>query len=339
MIGKTLKLGCALTMLASPALAQAEFTLRIQTLVSLESIAGQTGKQFAEDVEIMSGDRLDIEMFYSSAVVKSAETFDAAINGILDADMTQPSYQIGKDPAFQFIGDVLGGYETPWQFYAFFYHGGGVEFTRELYKDYGMYLVGWYIHGPESLASTAPLEGPDSLVDWKFRSPPGMQTKVFANMGASPIVIDFTEVFTALEAGIIDGADASNIAQNQSMGLYDVANHATYPGFHSMPADHLAIRLNLWESMPEDLQRIIEVAWQKAAFRNTLAYSVDIQRAANELAEKGITLHEWSPEDRDAFREAAVAAWDDFATTDKAKEAVELHKAFLEKIGLSEEPQ
>ena len=60
---------------------------------------------------------------------------------------------------------------------------------------------------------------------------------VFANLGASPIVMDFTEIFTALETGIIDGADASNIATNVSLGLYDIVKHTNYPGFHSMPSD------------------------------------------------------------------------------------------------------
>ena len=54
-------------------------------------------------------------MFYSSSVVKSVETFDAAATGILDCDMTGGGYQTGKNPAFQFAGDLLGGYQHPYQ--------------------------------------------------------------------------------------------------------------------------------------------------------------------------------------------------------------------------------
>jgi len=77
--------------------------------------------------------------------------------------------------------------------------------------------------------------------------------------------MDFGEVFTALETKIIDGADASNIATNSEIGLYDIAKHATYPGFHSMPADHLAINKDVWDSLPDDIQAIIEVAMEKMA--------------------------------------------------------------------------
>jgi TRAP-type C4-dicarboxylate transport system substrate-binding protein len=334
---KQFAIAAAATALAvTGASAQENFHLRVQSLLSAESISGQHLEQYFEDLEVMSAGRITSELFFSSSIVKSVETFDAVVNGILDGDTTQPSYQIGKDTAFQFVGDVMGGYETPWQMYAFLYYGGGLEAARELYAEYDMFLVGWWIHGPESLSSTRSLAGPEDLENFKFRSPPGMITGIFDDLGASPIVMDFTEVFTALETGVIDGADASNLSINKSLGLYDIAEHATYPGFHSMPADHFAIRLETWESMPEDLQRIMEVGWQKHAFRTSLANAVDIQKTANELAAAGVTLHEWSAEDLREYRESVVAEWENFADTDRARELVAMHKDFLGQIGLLE---
>ena len=90
-----------------------EFTLRIQTHYAPETPSGQLAQQFVDDVELMSNGRLDIEMFFSSSVVGSVETFDAAATGILDGDMTGGAYQTGKNPAFQFVGDIMGGYDTP----------------------------------------------------------------------------------------------------------------------------------------------------------------------------------------------------------------------------------
>ncbi|MEM8551034.1 MAG: TRAP transporter substrate-binding protein [Pseudomonadota bacterium] len=323
----------SLTIGVSAASAQ-EFTLRIQNHQSPESLSGKNIAQWVDDVQTMSGGRVAIEMFYSSAIVKSVETFDAAINGIVDADFTNGSYQTGKDPAFQFVSDVMGGYETPWQFYAWLYNGGGMELTQKLYNSYNMHLLGWQIPGMESLNAAKPLRTADDLKDWKFRSPPGMQTMIFENLGASPVVIDLTEVFTSLETGIIDGADASNVSTNKSLGIYDLVQHTTYPGFHSMPADHFAINLDVWNSLPEDIQRIMTVATQKTSFRTTLDYAVDIQRAVNELQGQ-VTFHDWSPEARGSFREGARQAWNEFATTDGAKELIQSHLAFMNKIGLT----
>ncbi len=152
----------------------------------------------------MSGGSIDIEMFYSSSVVATTETWDAAVNGILDCDMTGGAYQTGKNPAFQFVGDIMGGYDTPYQQLSWLYYGGGYEAAQSLYNEYGMQLVGWWIYGQESFASTKPLAGFEDLKGWKFRSPPGLETEIFTELGATPIVMDFTEIFTALETGIID---------------------------------------------------------------------------------------------------------------------------------------
>jgi len=110
--------GSALAALLSVSAAHAaEYELTIQTHFSAESLKGQNVQSLVDDIERMSGGRVDIEMFYSASLVKATETFDAAVNGILDGDMTGAAYQTGKDPAFQFVGDILGGYDTPWDLY------------------------------------------------------------------------------------------------------------------------------------------------------------------------------------------------------------------------------
>ena len=314
----------------------ADYTLRIQTHYSAESTSGKSVAQFVDDIQTMSGGRIEVEMFYSSAVVKSVETFDAAANGIIDIDMTGAAYQTGKNPAFQFVGDVMGGYDTPWQMFSWLYHGGGKALADELYGEYGMKFISWWTPGQETMSSSKPLAGPADLKDWKFRSPPGMETEIFASMGASPIVMDFGEVFTALETKIIDGADASNLANNKSMGVYDLpkVKFANYPGFHSMPSDHLACNKAKFDSMPAHHQRIMKVAMESLALRTALTFEKANAEAAAALREQGVTLSAWTDEEKAKFRQAALAAWGDFATTDEAKALVESHSTYLSQLGL-----
>lgn len=317
--------------LAVPASAE---TLRIQNHYAPETLSGKLIQQFVDDVEMMSGGTLDIEMFFSSSVVKTVETFDAAASGILDCDMTGGAYQTSKNPAFQFVGDIMGGYDTPWQQYAWLYNG-GFEAADNLYGEYGMKLVGWSIYGLESFASTKPIAGPADLVDWKFRSPPGLETEIMANMGAKPVVMDFTEIFTALETGIIDGADASGLANNKGLGLYDIAKHANFPGFHSMPSDHLACNKAKWDSLSDQHRRIIDTAMQKFAFQSALTFEVKNPQAKVELEAQGVTIYDWSTEDRAAFRAAAQKAWQGWADkTPQARALVDSHMAFLGQLGL-----
>lgn len=323
----------AAALLATTATA-ATTNLRIQTHYAPETVSGKLAAQYIDDVQRMSGGDINIEMFYSSSVVKSVETFDAAATGILDCDMTGGGYQTGKNPAFQFVGDIMGGYATPYQQLSWLYYGGGLEDAQALYNKYDMQLVGWWVYGQESLASSRPLDGPDALKDFKFRSPPGMETKIFEKLGAKPIVMDFTEIFTALETGIIDGADASGLANNVGLGLYDLVKHANFPGFHSMPSDHLACNKSVWDSMPEAHRTIMSVAMEALALRTALTFEKANAAAAAKLRAEGVTLWQWSEEDLQTFRDAAQATWPEFATTPEAKALVESHIAYLTELGL-----
>ena len=71
----------ALIMYVATAIAQ-PVTLRIQTHYAAEHPTGKQLAIWADDVNVMSGGDITIEMFYASAVVATTETFDAAINGI-----------------------------------------------------------------------------------------------------------------------------------------------------------------------------------------------------------------------------------------------------------------
>ncbi|MBP0481684.1 TRAP transporter substrate-binding protein [Sagittula salina] len=334
---KLMTTAAAVALAASAASAQ-DVTLRIQTHYATEHPSGILAAQFADDVETMSGGSVDIEMFYSSSVVATTETFDAAINGILDCDMTGGAYQTGKNPAFQFVGDIMGGYDTPWQQLSWLYYGGGYDAAQELYNGQGMQLIGWWLYGQESLSSSKPLAGFEDLKGWKFRSPPGLETEIFENLGAQPIVMDFTEIFTALETGIIDGADASGLSNNVGLGLYDLVEHATYPGFHSMPSDHLACNKEVWDGLTDAQRRIIDTAMQKLSLHTALSNEKKNAEAAAMLTAKGVKLWDWSAEDRAEFRKGAQVAWDDWATrSPEAAALVESHRSYLKDLGLLSE--
>ena len=136
----------AAALVATSAFADGHATnLRIQTHYAPETVSGKLAAQYVADIESMSNGEISVEMFYSSSVVKSVETFDAAATGILDCDMTGGGYQTGKNPAFQFVGDIMGGYATPYQQLSWLYSG-GLEDAQALYNAYDMQLIGWLVY-------------------------------------------------------------------------------------------------------------------------------------------------------------------------------------------------
>jgi TRAP-type C4-dicarboxylate transport system substrate-binding protein len=329
------KIAIAIAVFILASSANAAQTLKIETHFAANQPSGEVAAQFAKDVEKNSGGELKVEMYYSSAVTgKAPEIFNSAANGIIDCDMSGGAYQTSKNAAFQFAGDIMGGYETPYQMYDWL-NSGGRDALNNLYNKYGMQFVGWWIPGMESLISSKPLPNIASLKNFKFRSPPGMETEIFAELGAKPIVMDFGEVPTALQTGIIDGADFSNLANNTASGLYDTNPHATYPGFHSMPADHLACNKAMWDKLSKKNQDAILKAIGDAGAAVTKYVEVKNEEAIKALKGKGVTLHDLSKADRLTFRVAAQKAWADWSKkTPEAKVLVDSHVAYMKKIGL-----
>ena len=135
-------IGAAALLTGASAFAQDTYNLRYQTHWAPESPSGKQAQAWIDDIQTMSGGRVTIEMFWSSSVVASTEGSDAAASGILDGDLHGGAYLTGKNPAFQFIGDPMGGYDTPWQMYRFLYYGGGLEAANELYNDLNLQFLG-----------------------------------------------------------------------------------------------------------------------------------------------------------------------------------------------------
>ena len=311
-------------------------TLKIETHFTASSPNGEVAAQFAKNVEKFSGGSLKIEMFYSSSVTgKSAEVFNSAQTGIIDCDMTGAGYQTGKNAAFQFAGDVMGGYDNPYQQYEFLNYPGAQDAVDALYNKYGMTLIGWWIPGHESLISSRPIPDVASLKDFKFRSPPGMESMIFTTLGAKPIVMDFGEVPTALQTGLIDGADYSSLATNYAGGHYEQNKYATYPGFHSMPADHLACNTKVWKKLKKHERGAMLAAIEIAGRTITSLVERKNAEAVKALNEMGVTLHDWSREDRLKFRQAALAAWEEWKTkSPEAAALIEIHKAYMKANGI-----
>jgi TRAP-type C4-dicarboxylate transport system substrate-binding protein len=319
---------------ASHAVADETVQLQFQTHHNASSLQGKALLRFAELTKEYSNNTVQIEMHTSSSVVNANEAFEASSMGIIDGDATGAGYVTGKNPAFQFYGDIMGGYNKPEQLLGW-YKEGGLELANKLYGKFNMHLVGVFIATPEALSSTTPLAGIADLKGWKFRSPPGMESEIFTNLGAGPVVMPFGEVFTAMSTGTVSGADASTLAVNKKLGLYDIAKYATYPGFHSMPIEHIALNLDKWNALSASQQAAMEKAVATIVPEVIADSRKAVTEAAAELTKEGVTLEDWSSEDRQAFRQAAQKVWAEWATrSPEAKAAYDSHIAYMRKTGI-----
>ena len=118
---------------------------------------------------------------------------------------------------------------------------------------------------------------------------------------------------------------------NVGLGLYDIAEHTNFPGFHH-EVDHLACRKDVWDAMPDNHKRIMTAAMDSLALYNATINEVKNAQTAKELRAKGINLYEWSPEELAKFR--GCEDWlVRIATTPEAKALLQSHIDFLVGLG------
>lgn len=290
-------------------------------------------------LETMTGGSLKIEALPTKSVVPHRETIDAVANGILDGDFNAIAYFSGRDPAFAIMGDLIAGYDTPGQYQDYCMHGGGKEMLQKIYDTLmpnKIKVIGCGPYGKEAFVAKVPLYGVADLKGLKLRSPEGLAADVFRRAGASPSSIPFSEVYTSLEKGIVEAADASVYINNHASGFHKIAKYPLYPGIHSMANLQTIMNKRVWDGLSEQEQAAFET-WAYATWQRKLrdATLEGLDQVAKDKANPDITVIDWSVEERKKFREIAVEAWNAMAAKSPlAKEALDSNLSYMKKIGL-----
>ncbi|MCB1509749.1 MAG: TRAP transporter substrate-binding protein [Hyphomicrobiaceae bacterium] len=297
--------------------------------------------KWAPRIEAMSGGAIKLEILPTKAVVPHRETIDAVRSGILDGDLNAVAYFSGRDPVFALMGDLIAGYDTADQVQMFCMNGGGKEVLQKAYDKYGagkIHVIGCGPYTKEALVAKTPIRGVAGLKGIKIRAPEGLAAEVFRRAGATSVAIPFSEVYTALEKGIVDAADASAYSNNASRGFHKIAQYPLYPGIHSMAILQFIINKDVWKKLTPGQQMLLET-WYIAAYTDLRreADLLDRRLVAKDRAGKGTVKEviDWAPEERAKFRAIAVAAWKDFAAKSPlAQAAYDAHVKFMKLYGL-----
>lgn len=305
----------ALSVFSAPTAATAaDYNWTFQT----SETAGEPGfinkQKWAENVEKMSGWRIEIEILPIGAVVPHTDTLDAVGSGILQGHLTDPSYFAGKDPAFAMMGNLVGAWSDPFELIGFMQSGGGHELYAELVEPYGVHFIGAAATEPEAFVSSVPIRSVEDLKGVKMRAPEGMVYEIFSKAGASPVALPGSEVFTALDKGVVQAADYTVFATNQSQGMNDVAHYPLYPGFHSLPLIDISMTKSIWDELPDDLKAVLNASVDQFIFDHV--YSVrKLDAAAVEEAKANpeIEIVNWSGDERAKFRRIAQQEWENWA--------------------------
>jgi tripartite ATP-independent transporter DctP family solute receptor len=177
-------------------------------------------------------------------------------------------------------------------------------------QDYKMLAV-WENGFRHITNNKRPIVTPEDLSGIKLRTPSGeWRVKMFQAYGANPTPMSFSEVFTALQTGVVDGQE-NPLTQIASGKFQEVQDYLSMTGHVYTPA-YLLVGLNRWNGLPEDVRQILEeTAKETQAFVYESAERLEGELLAQMQEESDIQVNE---ADKDAFIAASDAIYKEFGT-------------------------
>ncbi|WP_418595930.1 TRAP transporter substrate-binding protein [Ponticoccus sp. (in: a-proteobacteria)] len=255
-IGAAAALATAL-MTCTSAMAQ-EVTLTLhQFLPAQANVPKQVLDVWADNVEEASEGRIEIERYPSMQLGGTPpELMDQAMDGIADIVWTVVGYTPGRFPSTEvfelpfMVEDARAASYAYWKMFEEHMKDG--EFAD-------LHIVGTWVHGPGMFHTNKPVTVPSDLEGMKIRGGSRLVNDLLTRVGAEPIGMPVPAVSEALSKGVIDGTTIPWEVTSALKVAELVGNHTEFDG----PALYnltfvLAMNKDVYESLPEDLQQVID---------------------------------------------------------------------------------
>jgi TRAP-type transport system periplasmic protein len=258
---------------------------------------------FKELLEERSGGRLHVQIFHSSQIGSEKEmqemltigSLDVCISGVLNT----------YEPLFTL-------FELPYLYrdrehVALVNYGPVMEEVAASLGGEGIVLIGFYENGFRNISTTSRrIETPADLQGLKIRTPENpAQIQTIKSLGAIPTPLSFSELYTALVQGVVDGQE--NPLQNIWFGRLYESQHYIAMTHHIYNSAYVTASKRFWDKLEEEDKRLIRnCLMESSAWQLEYMEKLDEDLEA-QMKQEGVTF---TYPDRKAFEEATRPAYD-----------------------------
>ncbi|MDY4543139.1 MAG: TRAP transporter substrate-binding protein [Candidatus Ventricola sp.] len=290
---RLLALIAALALVLTCAAASAEpVTLTYAEVNPLDTIVGKIATDFKAKVEELSGGEVIIDVQASGVLGSEAQILDGILSGGTTVDISRisafalTSYGCGKATLLS-IPYTFASREHFWNF-------AGSDLAQEFLAEpqqMGLPLRG-LMYGEEGFRHfffKNEVTDISSLNGLKIRvSEDPIMTGMVKALGANPTVVSFTELYSALQTGVCDGAEQP-IANYKSNAFPEVAPYLMLDG-HTLGAVQVVITDAAWAKLNEQQQGWIMEAAKYASEQNAAGVQAAEDKVLEELKASGVTV-------------------------------------------------
>ena len=262
---------------AAAAASDPKVTLVYAEVNPLDTIVGQTGSHFKEKVEELTGGSVVVDVQASGVLGSENDVLDAILGGSTSIDISRisafalTSYGCNKSKLLS----IPFTFENRAHFWNFANSDLAPEFLNEP-QELGLPVRGVF-YGEEGFRhffTVNPVSGIDDFKGLKLRvSNDPVMNGMVEGLGANPTVVAFGELYSALQTGVVDGAEQP-IANYKSNAFPEVANNLILDG-HTLGAVQAVITDNAWGKLTANQQAAV-----MAAAADTQKFNADLSETA-----------------------------------------------------------
>ena len=293
--------------LAAPS-AIAQTTMKINISVAQNSHYGVAIDTFAREVEARTNGRYKIQTFYAGALGAERESVEGVQLGTLDLTLTSTG------PLPNFVPEVAI-LDIPFLFRDYAHARAVLDgpIGQELLQKFppkGIVALAWAENGFRHMTnSKRPVNAPDDLRGLKMRTMENpIHIQAYKQFGILPTPMAFTEVFTALQQGTVDGQE-NPLSVITAAKLDQVQKNLTLTGHVYSPAVFLMNKAQWDKLSPADRQAFLEAA-KEAVKANRARIDEDERKAVADLRAKGMAVVD--NVDKTKFQTALAPVYVDF---------------------------
>ncbi len=292
-----------------------EITLVMAEVNPLETIVGQTDTAFKEKVEELSDGKIKIDIQDSGVLGAENDVLDTMLGGGGTIDLARisafalTSYGAEKSTLLS-IPYTFVSREHFWNF-------ANSDLADEVLgeaEEIGLGVKGLFYaeEGFRHFFTTSEVKEVGDLAGMKLRvSNDPIMNGMVNGLGANPTVVSFTELYSALQTGVVDGAEQP-IANYKSNAFQEVAGNLILDG-HTLGAVQVIITDAAWAKLSPEQQDIIMEASQYASDFNAKLSADEEAKVLEDLKAEGVNVVEvddltpWQEACKDIIDESSAA--------------------------------
>lgn len=319
-------------MLGSGAMA-AQYVAKIGHLESAQQSRNQLLEKVAKLVNERTNGEVSFEIYPEGRLGAQREMNEGVQLGTLEATIAPAAFLGGFNPVVSVmdIPFLLPDDDAKAQEIR------GGEFGKELcasFDSHGVKCIGLWPNGRKQFTSNKPLDTIDEFAGQKFRV---MDSKIlieqFTALGASAIALPFSELYTALQTGVVDGEE-NPLDTIQRMKYPEVQKYMVVSN-HGAMEDVILFNPTWWNSLPEKDQTIITDTFQEVIPELIAHKAKAVAAALDDIKKSGINVRTMSAEEKVAFRAKMYPATRDAyieRAGDEGKKLIATYEAEYKKV-------